>query len=61
MTIAAPPTATTNPRFTTALLCVVAIRQDQTDHPGQYGSQVWRGYGDLAKNLPDSRLIVICG
>src|SRR6478735_7748128 len=29
MTIAKPPTATTNPRFTTVLLCVVATRQDR--------------------------------
>jgi len=29
ITIAAPPTATTNPRFTTVLLLVVVIRQDR--------------------------------
>jgi hypothetical protein len=28
-TIAAPPMATTNPRFTSVLLCVVVIRQDR--------------------------------
>jgi hypothetical protein len=29
MTIAAPPTATTKPRFTSVLLCVCVTRQDQ--------------------------------
>jgi hypothetical protein len=36
-TIAAPPTATSKLCFTTVLLIVLAIRQDQTDRPRQYG------------------------
>jgi hypothetical protein len=61
MTIAAPPTATTNPRFTSVLLCVCCDPSRSADHLGQYGWPVQRGYGDLAKNLPVHQLIVICG
>ena len=46
MTIAKPPTATTNPRFTTVLLYVVATRQDRRIIP----SSMVRG------TRPDTRL-----
>src|SRR5829696_8355399 len=59
MTIAAPPTATTNPRFTTVLLMCCRDPSRSADHPGQYGWRIQRGYGDLAKNLPMHLLIVI--
>jgi hypothetical protein len=48
MTIAAPPTATTNPRFTTVLLCVCVIRQDRRIIPASMVAQfnadmaIWR-------------------
>jgi hypothetical protein len=61
MTLAAPPTATTNPRFTTGspLFCCDPSRS--AEHPGQYGWLVQRGYGDFAKNLPVHPRIVIWG
>jgi len=61
MTIAAPPTATTKPRFTSVLLCVCRDPSTSADHPGQYGWRIKRGYGDLVKNLPVHWLIVIWG
>jgi hypothetical protein len=45
MTIAAPPTATTNPRFTSVLLCVCRDPSRSTDHPGKY---VGLFYADMA-------------
>ena len=39
MTIAAPPMATTNPRFTSVLVCVCVIRQDQRIIPASMGGQ----------------------
>src|SRR6476659_621782 len=44
MTIAAPPTATTNPRFTSVLLCVVVTRQDRRSI---WASMVCRPLGDM--------------
>jgi hypothetical protein len=44
MTIAAPPTATTNPRFTTVLLCLCRDPSRSANHLGQYGAPLTCGH-----------------
>jgi hypothetical protein len=52
MTIAAPPTATSNPRFTTALLCH-CDQSRSTDRPEYYGPPIGPGPEFAEKSLGD--------
>src|SRR3954465_12226213 len=52
MTSAAPPTATTKPRFTSVLLLFCRDPSRSADHLGQYGSQPMRRHANGRKICP---------